>query len=219
MSSQSSQCVHMMHCVEAEQRSASPFFCASVCVVVVRCGGGGGLGCCSGRALGELQDVHLAAGHRAHYHSGTWSHQRTKERANILLKCHCQQACKRTCKHIHKKTARTHTRAHTRHLSPHKEHGSFSKTITCFETLEMRYLKIQSASIAMDLCNECGEKKKCWWCIYLISCALKNHTWWTKILEPCVWIQQKCLESSPHTPLNQSASLPLQLFIETPLLH
>lgn len=208
MSSQCSQCVHMMHCVEAEQRSASPFFCASVCVVVVRCGGGGGgLGCCSGRAPGELQDVHLAAGHRAHYHSGTWSHQRTKERANILLKCHCQQACKRTCKHIHKKTARTHTRAHTRHLSPHKEHGSFSKTITCFETLEMRYLKIQSASIAMDLCNEYGKKSvddaSTWSAVHLKTTRGERRSW-----SP-VFEYNKNVWSPPPTPLwiNQHPSL------------
>lgn len=62
-----------------------------------------GRGHSSGRALGKLQDVHLAAGHRAHYHSRTWSHQRTEERANILLKCHCQQACKHTHKHMHKR--------------------------------------------------------------------------------------------------------------------
>lgn len=63
--------------------------CVCVRIVEVRWG----LGCCYGRALGKLQDVHLAAGHRAHYHSRTWSHQRAEERANILLKCHSQQAC------------------------------------------------------------------------------------------------------------------------------
>lgn len=62
-----------------------------------------GQGHSSGRALGKLQDVHLAAGHRAHYHSRTWSHQRAEERANILLKCHCQQACAHTHRHTHKR--------------------------------------------------------------------------------------------------------------------
>ncbi|CAB1460043.1 unnamed protein product [Pleuronectes platessa] len=70
-----------------------------------------GLGLSSGSALGELQDVHLAAGHGAHYHSRTWSHQRTEKRANILLKCHCQQACERTRRHRHKRQ--------TAHTSPH----------------------------------------------------------------------------------------------------
>lgn len=43
-------------------------------------GCGWGLGRCSGRALGKLRDVHLATGHTAHYHSRTWSHQRTEEK-------------------------------------------------------------------------------------------------------------------------------------------
>lgn len=41
---------------------------------------GWGLHHCSGRAQGKLHDVHLATGHGAHYHSRTWSHQRTKEK-------------------------------------------------------------------------------------------------------------------------------------------
>lgn len=94
--------------VEVDQRrvevgASTAVFAECVCVWW-------GLGCCYGRALGKLQDVHLAAGHRAHYHSRTWSHQRTEERANILLKCHSQQACERSRKHIHKRpTTHTHT--------------------------------------------------------------------------------------------------------------
>lgn len=38
--------------------------------------------------------------------------KRTEERANILLKCHCQQACKRTHKHIHKGRPHTHLSTH-----------------------------------------------------------------------------------------------------------
>lgn len=41
---------------------------------------GWGSHCCSGKALGKLHDVHLATGHGAHYHSMTWSHQRTEEK-------------------------------------------------------------------------------------------------------------------------------------------
>lgn len=94
----------------SEWRSAPAPSCLQRVCVQRRCGGG--LGLCSGSAPGELQDVHLAAGHKAHYHSRTWSHQRTEERANILLKCHCQQACERTCVHIHTK-GRPHTHSST----------------------------------------------------------------------------------------------------------
>ena len=119
--------------ISAEWRSAPPLLCLqrerareSVCVVEVWWG----LGRCSGRALGELQDVHLAAGHRAHYHSRTWSHQRTEERANILLKCHCQQACERTRKHIHKRQT-AHTLEHPPGIyTPTKNMAAHCSTIT-----------------------------------------------------------------------------------------
>lgn len=57
--------------------SAAPIYTQPECEWQ-RCGWG--LGRCSGRALGKLHDVHLATGHGAHYHSRTWSHQRTKEK-------------------------------------------------------------------------------------------------------------------------------------------
>lgn len=95
-----------------------------------------GLGHCSGSAVGELQDFHLAAGHSAHYHSRSWSHQRTEERANILLKCHCQQACKRTHKHIHKRQA-AHTPEHPLGIyTPTKNMAALCSAITCFGSME-----------------------------------------------------------------------------------
>lgn len=91
--------------------SSTAVFLVCVCLRVCVPGRGVvGHGHSSGRALGKLQDVHLAAGHRAHYHSRTWSHQKDwgkgKHSVEVPLSAGLQahpqtHAQKAACKHTH----------------------------------------------------------------------------------------------------------------------